>query len=65
MPRVAPHHHKCVDCGVKTECPGTWEENYDGWPEVICDDVDKRHNDPICDECYEKREAADKEGIES
>ena len=45
--------------------PGTWEENYDGWPEVICDEVDKRHHETLCDACYEKREAADKEGIAS
>ena len=43
----------------QTECPGTWEENFDGWPEVICDEVDKRHNEPICDECYEKRLATE------
>ena len=36
MPRVKPHHHPCAGCGAKTECPGTWEENYDGMPEVIC-----------------------------
>lgn len=36
MPRCKPHHHPCQTCGAKTECGGTWEENYDGWPEVIC-----------------------------
>ena len=34
--RVKPHSHPCQSCGAKTPCPGTWEENYDGWPEVIC-----------------------------
>jgi len=34
--RVKPHHHPCAKCKTKTECSGTWEENYDGFPEVIC-----------------------------
>lgn len=59
MPRVRPHHHPCVDCGAKTECPGTWEENYDGEPEVICDEVDRRGYETVCNDCHEKREAAD------
>ena len=36
MPRVPVHHHPCARCGIKTECGGSWEENYDGFPEVIC-----------------------------
>ena len=57
MPRVKPHHHPCQDCGTKTECPGTWEENYDGFPAVVCDEVDRRGHEPLCEDCYEKREA--------
>lgn len=34
--RVKPHSHPCQSCGAKTPCSGTWEENYDGYPEVIC-----------------------------
>lgn len=34
--RVKPHHHPCGRCGAKTECGGVWEQNYDGWPEVVC-----------------------------
>lgn len=30
------HHHPCQACGVKTECGGDWEQNYDGSPEVVC-----------------------------
>lgn len=30
------HFHPCVDCKQETECPGEWESNFDGFPEVIC-----------------------------
>lgn len=33
-PRV--HHHPCAHCGAQTACDGEREQNYDGWPEVIC-----------------------------
>lgn len=59
MPKVAPHHHPCSDCQAKTECSGSWEENYDGWPAVICDEVDKRGYETLCEDCYEKRQKAD------
>lgn len=36
MMRTAPHHHPCQTCGAKTECGGTWEQNYDGYPDVTC-----------------------------
>ena len=56
MPRVAPHHHPCRACGVKTECPGAWEENYDGFPAVICPeyhlDGGVINPDFLCDACY-------------
>ncbi len=64
MPRVRPHHHPCADCGAKTECGGTWEENYDGCPEVICREwhlADGTTNpDFICEGCDWKREDAEK-----
>ncbi len=63
MKSVRPHHHPCVDCGVKTECPGTWEENYDGEPAVICDEVDKRGYETLCDECSETRERLDRNEV--
>jgi hypothetical protein len=63
-PRVAPHHHPCADCGIKTECPGTWEENYDGSPEVICPEFHlgggEINADFICEACEWKREDAAK-----
>lgn len=58
--RVKPHHHACADCGAKTECPGTWEENYDGEPEVICPEFHlvggTTNGDFTCQACEWKRE---------
>lgn len=55
--RQRVHHHKCHDCGAKTECPGEWEQNYDGWPEVVCREFDQARSDFVCDDCHAKREA--------
>ena len=64
MPRVKVHHHPCQDCGAKTECGGTWEENYDGFPEVICREFHVLsggvNSDFICEGCAWKREDAEK-----
>ncbi len=61
MPRVPVHHHACQDCGVKTECGGTFEQNYDGFPEVICRefhmDNGEINSDFICESCDQKRNA--------
>lgn len=54
--RTKPHHHPCQRCGAKTECGGTWEQNYDGVPEVICPEFHLEggiNPDFICDDCYE------------
>ena len=55
MPRVKPHHHPCSVCGTKTECSGTWEENYDGTPDVICPEYHLRNGllryDFVCEGC--------------
>lgn len=63
MPRVAPHHHPCQDCGAKVECSGTWEENYDGEPPVICPEWHLKNGeinaDFVCGECFTKRETVD------
>lgn len=34
--RTRPHAHPCAKCGVRTECCGTIEQNYDGEPPFIC-----------------------------
>jgi hypothetical protein len=52
MPRAQrPHYHACDDCGTKTECSGTYEQNYDGWPEVVCSEVDVLGTEVVCDDC--------------
>ncbi len=61
--RVKPHSHPCQDCGAKTECGGTWEENYDGFPEVICPEYHLAggdiNRDFICEGCQWKRDDDD------
>lgn len=66
MPRVPPHHHPCQQCGIKTECPGTWEENYDGWPEVICREFHAEggiNADFLCETCAGLIEASDAKDV--
>ncbi len=63
--RVGPHHHKCADCGAKTECCGQLEDNYDGWPEIICVEYHLHatcdpNPDFICEACDWKRQDAEK-----
>ena len=59
--RVKPHSHPCQRCGVKTECGGTWEENYDGIPPVICPEFHltggELNPDFICEACDAKGDA--------
>lgn len=48
------HHHPCQRCGKKAECPGEWEQNYDGFPEVICPEFHQNagiNPDFICEDC--------------
>lgn len=51
------HFHKCHDCGAKTECPGEWEQNFDGVPEVFCREYALASFDFVCDACEDKRKA--------
>jgi len=61
-PRVAVHHHPCQSCQVKLECGGTWTENYDGFPDVICPEFHRPggtiNQDFLCEECQLKAEAS-------
>ena len=61
MPFVLPHSHPCQSCGEKVECGGTWEENYDGIPAVICAEFHRpgggTNGDFLCDLCAEDRDA--------
>lgn len=65
--RQRVHHHPCADCAAKTECPGEWEQNYDGVPDVICREYHLAggYTDPdfLCDSCHALRadqDAADR-----
>jgi hypothetical protein len=52
--RDRPHSHPCQRCGLEIACDGPLEENYDGWPEVICVDFDMHsHEDFLCEACAE------------
>jgi hypothetical protein len=44
------HTHPCANCQIKTQCPGHYERNHDGFPEVICTEF---HGGGtfLCDEC--------------
>jgi hypothetical protein len=60
--RERAHSHKCDGCGVKTPCDGSISQNYDGWPEWICDayhTLDRQHeftqNTFLCEACAEQR----------
>lgn len=59
--RVAPHHHKCADCGAKTDCTGEVVDNYDGWPSWSCAFyhliTGDTNRDFICEICGDKRDA--------
>jgi len=60
MRRAGYHHHPCQDCGAKTVCPGEWEENYDGIPEVICREFHQDGGinfDFVCADCDAQRMA--------
>lgn len=65
MPWSRVHHHPCQACGKKTACGGTWEQNYDGEPEVICREFHLPNGtlnpDFICHDCNEKALAAEAE----
>ena len=50
------HYHPCKKCGVKTPCPGDYVQNYDGFPEVICDEHGDTDPDFVCEDCYDKAE---------
>ncbi len=49
--RCKPHHHPCNRCGTKTECGGEYEQNYDGWPEVVCEEQEQWRGQWWCDYC--------------
>lgn len=52
------HTHPCADCRTPVDCPGSWEGNHDGFPEVICDVFHRRHWTPLCEDCDADRQQA-------
>lgn len=58
MTKSRLHVHQCVDCGTPVDCDGTLEQNYDGWPEVVCDWVDGYLQTPLCESCDDARQQA-------
>jgi hypothetical protein len=59
--RSNAHTHTCETPGCKVEvaCGGSLEQNYDGWPEVICDAFHVDHRPSFhCEKCEEKAAVA-------
>lgn len=63
--RHGPHSHPCKRCGVRVECCGDIEQNFDGFPEWICREY---HNlqtgsieDLLCEDCTELVDAENRE----
>ena len=54
------HSHPCVTCGFRFECDGDFKPNYDGFPEVICDEYHERENNQ-CMGCALKAAEAENE----
>ena len=54
--RSRAHTHPCTHCRTPVECHGTWEQNYDGFPEVICGFYHLPNGslaELYCDACWE------------
>lgn len=60
--RVGPHYHRCADCQAKTECCGQLADNFDGSPEIICEEYHLisggTNPDFICEGCEFRRQDA-------
>ncbi len=44
------HPHKCRRCGNLFQCAAPQRENYDGWPDVVCESYHVEGYD-WCEEC--------------
>ncbi len=52
--RTRPHGHPCANCGIRVECCGDVEQNYDGIPEWICREYHSENRDDfLCEDCEE------------
>jgi hypothetical protein len=48
------HMHLCSRCQLPAPCDGTLEENFDGFPEVICSAYHLKHGETahfLCEAC--------------
>ena len=53
------HTHPCQHCGAKVPCDAKLEQNYDGWPEVICPVFHLPgglNEDFVCEDCLVEHE---------
>ena len=49
------HTHPCVTCHKAVACDNdNLEENYDGWPEVVCLAFNPDPNNWRCEDCQDK-----------
>ena len=59
------HTHPCDTCGAPAYCDGDQEQNYDGWPLVICrlyDQPDGQRAPMECDDCAAVEDEGDDDG---
>lgn len=56
------HTHPCPDCRTPVECPGEFERNDDGYPEVICDVYHVRGVQMPCEDCGKLRQIDSEQG---
>jgi len=56
---MRPHFHPCQSCGAETPCEGLREQNYDGFPSVICLEFHLAggllNRDFVCEACHAKQ----------
>ena len=60
MRKQRAHTHPCTRCKTEVHCPGTYERNYDGWPEAVCSYYHLHSGETeevVCEACLEEGEA--------
>lgn len=51
------HTHPCRLCRRELPCDDDLEQNYDGWPEVVCRSYDRGPRLWLCEDCARACEA--------
>jgi len=54
--RDTTHTHPCQECGQRFVCDGELFQNYDGWPEVVCQAFHVSHRN-VCETCDARLQA--------